>query len=220
MKVVISLGGSVISLYDMDFLKEFAKFLRKLDADAYVVVGGGKLARDYINAARKFCRDEKFLDEIGIAATRLNALLLASFFGKNIPHTIEDAAKLKPPVIMGGTTPGHSTDAVAAMLAKYIKADMLIIATNVDGIYDKDPTIYNDAKKYDRIKICKLKKIVGKEWKRAGKSMIIDAIACKIIEREKIRTIVLNGKNLENLENAIYGKKFIGTEVDINDTPA
>lgn len=220
MKVVISLGGSVISLDKMEFLKEFAEFLRKLAADAYVVVGGGKLARDYINAARKFCKDERFLDEIGIAATRLNALLLASFFGKNIPYTIEEAAKLKPPVIMGGTTPGHSTDAVAAMLAKHIKADVLVIASNVDGIYDKDPRIYNDAKKYDRIKIGKLREIVGKEWKKAGKSMIIDAIACKIIEEEKIRTIVLNGRNLENLENAIYGKKFIGTEVDVNDTPA
>jgi uridylate kinase len=217
MKVVISLGGSLISLNESDYIKEVANLIKTAskDFDLYIVVGGGKLAREYIQVARKFCNDERYLDRLGIMATRLNAMLINSFFKKEIPESIENAAKMAPPVIMGGTTPGHSTDAVAAMLAREIKAECLIIATDVDGIYDKDPKKYKDAKKLDRISIKELRKMAGEEWKKAGESAVIDAIACKIIEEEKIETFVVNGKKLDELENAIYGKKFNGTVVEI-----
>jgi len=215
MKIVISLGGSLISLDNLDYIRNVAELIEKAsqDFDLYVVVGGGKLARQYIKAARHFCNDERYLDKLGILATRLNAFLLASFFKKDVPETIEEAAKQETPVIMGGTTPGHSTDAVAAMLAKHINAYRLIIATDVDGIYDKDPKKHADAKKYDEISIEKLKEMIGKEWSRAGESVVIDAIACKIIGKTKIKTFVLNGKNLQQLENAIYGKQFNGTVI-------
>ncbi|RLF47814.1 MAG: UMP kinase [Thermoplasmata archaeon] len=217
MKVVISLGGSLISLNESDYIKEVANLIKKAskDFDLYIVVGGGKLAREYIQAARKFCSDERYLDKLGIMATRLNAMLINSFFKKEIPESIEDAAKMAPPVIMGGTTPGHSTDAVAAMLAREVKAERLIIATDVDGIYDKDPKKYEDAKKLDRMSIKELRKMAGEEWKKAGESAVIDSIACRIIEEEKIETFVVNGKRLDELENAIYGKKFNGTVVEV-----
>lgn len=217
MKIVISLGGSLISLNEPDYIKKVADLIKKAsnDFEVYVVVGGGKLARNYINIARKFCRDESYLDKIGILATRMNAMLLNSFFRKDVPETVEEAIKMETPVIMGGTTPGHSTDAVSAMVAKRANANLIIIATDVDGVYDKDPKKYKDAKKFDRIGIQELKKISGNEWNKAGESSVIDAIACRIIEEEKIPTFVLNGKNLKELENAIYGKKFNGTVVEI-----
>lgn len=217
MKVVVSLGGSLISLNEPEYLAKVAELIKKIAKEMaiYVVVGGGKLARNYISTARSFCNDESYLDKIGILATRLNAMLLNAFFKKEIPETIEEAKEMAPPVIMGGTSPGHSTDAVAAMLAKAVKANRLVIATDVDGIYDKDPKKYEDAKKFDRIHVKELKKIAGEEWKRAGESVIIDAIACRIIEEEKIQTFVVNGKNLEELEKAIYGRKFKGTIVDV-----
>jgi len=220
MKVVISLGGSLISLENPEYIKEIGFLIKKVskDIDLYIVVGGGKLARSYINTAREFCKDERYLDKLGILATRLNALLINSFFKKKLPTTIEEASKMEPPVIMGGTTPGHSTDAVAAMLAKHVKANRLIIATDVDGIYDKDPKKYEDAKKFDKIGIEMLRKLSGEEWKKAGESVIIDAIACKIIEEERIKTFVVNGKKLDELENAIYGKEFNGTVVEVNDS--
>ncbi|HEC82772.1 MAG TPA: UMP kinase, partial [Thermoplasmatales archaeon] len=217
MKIVISLGGSLISLNEPDYIRNVADLIKKIsdDFELYVVVGGGKLARNYINTARKFCNDELYLDRIGIFATRINALLLNTFFKKDIPETVEEVMDIKPPVIMGGTTPGHSTDAVSAMVARKVKAKRLIIATDVDGIYDKDPKKNKDAKKFDIIDIKELIKISGRTWKKAGESAVIDAIACRIIEEEKIPTFVLNGKNLKELENAIYGKKFNGTVVEI-----
>jgi len=215
MKIVISLGGSLISLNNLDYIRKVIELIKKASQnfDLYIVVGGGKLARHYIETARYFCKDERYLDKLGILATRLNALLLASSFKKEIPHTIEEAASMQPPVIMGGTTPGHSTDAVAAMLAKHLNAHLLIIATDVDGIYDKDPKKYKDARKFDEISIEELQKMIGKEWSKAGESIVIDAIACKIIGEKRIKTLVVNGKNLQQLENAIYGKQFNGTVI-------
>ena len=217
MKVVISLGGSLLSLEDLDYIKRVAHLIKKLSEkhELYVVVGGGRIARNYIRAARNFCQDEKYLDKIGITATRLNALLLNSFFMNEIPETIERAAKMDAPVIMGGTTPGHSTDAVAATLAAETGANRLIIATDVDGVYDKDPKKYRDARKFDTIHISKLREMAGEEWKDAGKNVVIDPIACRIIEKSRMETVVVNGKNLEELEKAIYGKKFKGTVVEV-----
>jgi uridylate kinase len=217
MKVVVSLGGSVLSLDNPGYMAEVASLIKKVakEMDIYVVVGGGKTARKYISTARKFCNDERYLDRMGIMATRMNAMLLNSFFRKRIPHSIEYAARMKTPVIMGGTTPGHSTDAVAAMLAAKIKASRLIIATDVDGVYDRDPKKHRDARKMDRISIKVLRKMAGEGWREAGKSAVIDAIACRIIEENAIPTFVLNGKKLEELENAIYGREFNGTVVEI-----
>ena len=217
MKVVISLGGSIISPNETDFIK-IGEHLKKIskEVDLYIVTGGGKTARKYIKAARKLGASEKFLDRIGIEATRLNALLMSAFFGQeNIPFTIEDASKAKPPVVMGGTTPGHSTDAVGAMLAREINADKFIIATDVDGIYDEDPKKNPHAKKYDSISIKKLRSMISDEWGKAGESFIIDGIACRIIEETGIPTYVVNGKNLESLENTIYGREFKGTRIEV-----
>jgi len=218
MKIVISLGGSIISPDDINFIK-IEEHLKKIskEVDLYIVTGGGKIARKYIKAARKLGASEEFLDKIGIEATRLNALLISSFFYENvdIPLAIEDASEAKPPVVMGGTIPGHSTDAVGAMLAREIKADRFIIATDVDGIYDEDPKKNPNAKRYDSIPINKLRSMISDKWEKAGESFIIDGIACKIIDEAKIPTCVINGKNLESLENAIYGREFKGTRIEV-----
>ena len=119
----------------------------------------------------------------------------------------------EPIVIMGGTTPGHSTDMVAAELAEKTKAEMFIIATNVDGVYDKDPNSFSDAVLFEEITIDQLIKDQGTEWNSAGKNTVIDGPALKIIKRSKIQTVVLNGKKLDQLEKAIMKKHFIGTTI-------
>ena len=212
MKIVVSLGGSLLYPLNEEYIRQVIDFIRKHDG-LYIVTGGGKIAREYIKMARKFGASERYLDKIGIGFTRANAMLLASYFKKRVPCTIEAASKMAPPVIMGGTTPGHSTDAVAAMLASAVKADLLIIATDVDGIYDKDPKKYGDAKLYKKIHIDELLRMAGKGWRKAGENVIVDAIACRVIKKARIKSIVLNGSNLKQLENAIYGRQFKGTEI-------
>jgi uridylate kinase len=185
----------------------------------YIIVGGGKTARNYIKLGRELDLEEKTLDQIGIEITRTNARLLTNIMGisnNEIPCTTNEAKKIdKPIVIMGGTTPGHSTDMVGAELAEKTNSIKYIIATNVDGIYNKDPNKYKDAKQLKEISIDELINKYGTNWETAGKNVVIDGPSLAIIKRAKIPTFVLNGKKLDHLEKAITDKLFNGTIIKI-----
>jgi len=217
--IVISIGGSVFLSEDIDktYFEGLIKLLKKRSQKykIFIVVGGGNTARVYIKLGRSLNFSEEQLDEIGIDITRINAKLLSDLIdisNKKIPNTTNDAKKMENDiVIMGGTTPGHSTDMVAAELAEKTNASKFIIATNVDGVYDKDPNKYNDAKQIKEISINKLIDQYGTDWDTAGKNVVIDGPALKIINRSNIPTFVLNGKKLDELEKAIDGKQFNGT---------
>jgi len=221
--IVISIGGSVLISDDVNvsFFKRLDKLVDKYNKKykMYFVVGGGKTARKYIKLGRDFGLDEKKLDEIGIQTTRLNAKLLALMINssnKKIPCTTDEARNLKDKVvIMGGTIPGHSTDLVGAELAYKTKSLKYIIATNVDGIYDKDPNKFNDVKKFDEIKIGDLIKKYGTKWNKAGKNVVVDGPALDMIHKKKIPTFVLNGKKLDELEKVLSSKQFNGTIIKV-----
>ena len=222
-KIVISIGGSVILSEDADisYFNEIKTILKDLSNHyrLFIIVGGGKTARTYIQLGRKLGFKEDILDEIGIEITRINAFLLSKILkisNDEIPHTTEDAKKItKPIVIMGGTTPGHSTDMVGAELAEKIDADRFIIATNVNGIYDKDPNKFEDAKQIKEITIDELIKKYGIKWNAAGSNVVVDGPALKIIARAKIPTFVVNGKRMDELKNAINNQSFNGTKIKI-----
>ena len=114
-------------------------------------------------------------------------------------------------VIMGGTIPGHSTDYVGSEIASKTKAEKFIIATNVDGVYNKDPNIYSDAKHIEEITADELIKKYGISWKSAGGNVIIDGPALKKIKNNQIITYVINGKKIDVFENVLFNKKFKGT---------
>ncbi len=213
--VVISIGGSVI-LPDLDTarIKKFADMLvslRKKKIKAYVVVGGGKGARDYIQVARNLGANDAECDEVGIAFTRLNARLLIAALGDNAQRepalSLEEAGRIRDGrvIVMGGTHIGHTTDAVAALLAEYLRSDLLIIATNVDGVYSEDPKKNPKAKKFSKISASELVKIVMSNVMKAGSAGVVDPLAAKIIERSGIKTIVVNGNNPAEIESACSG---------------
>ena len=184
-----------------------------------MIVGGGKTARKYIKIGRKNNLDEKKLDEIGIEITRINARFLANILSipiKKIPKTTNEAKNLVSQIVMmGGTTPGHSTDMVGAELSEKIKASKFIIATNVDGVFDEDPKKFPNAKQIKEISINKLIDKFGDKWDSAGKNIVIDGPALKIINRAKIPTFVLNGIKINQIENVLNNKKFNGTVIKI-----
>ena len=219
--IVISIGGSVIlsEEADVSFLRKLASLLKKISKQykIFIIVGGGKIARDYIKLGRELDFDEKTLDSIGIDITRVNAALFANIINesnKKIPCSTDEAEAMDNPiVVMGGTTPGHSTDMVGAELAEKVGADLFIIATNVDGIYDKDPNKYDDAEQLEKVKIDDLIKNYGTNWESAGKNMVIDGPALEIMKKAKLLTYVVNGKRLDQLENAITGRSFDGTKI-------
>ena len=102
---------------------------------------------------------------------------------------------------------------VGAEIAEKVGAELFIIATNVDGIYDKDPNKYSDAKQLKEVSIDQLVEEHGTHWESAGKNMVIDGPSLEIIKKANILTYVVNGKRLDQLEKALSGKSFDGTKI-------
>jgi uridylate kinase len=217
--VVVSIGGSVVLSDEADvlFLKNLTDLFKKIckEYKLFIIVGGGKIARRYIQLGRELGFDEDTLDLIGIDVTRVNARIITNLLGvsnKEIPNTTDEAIKLeKPIVVMGGTDPKHSTDFVGAELAEKTHAVRFVNATNVDGIYDKDPNKYKNATQLKEISIDQLITQYGTKWSAAGKNIFMDEPALEIIKRAKLTTYIVNGKRLDQLEKALYGQSFNGT---------
>ncbi len=221
--IVLDLGGSLVSRdkIEAEYIRRVAKIVKDLEEGIAIVVGGGRVAREYISAMRELGGNFSLEDEIGIMCTRLNAFLMIAAIGELAypypPKTIEEAVKALSTgkiVVMGGTEPGHTTDAVAALLAERINAERLVIATNVDGVYDKDPRKYNDAKKLKKLSAEELVKIVFKQDPVAGISSAVDHLAALIIKRAKIKTYVIDGKDLEELKKALRGEEVKGSVIE------
>lgn len=223
LKIVVKIGGYAFpSELDAAGIEPSAMLFRRLhreDHEILVVTGGGEDARKYIRAARAFGANEAYCDQIGIEVTRLNARLFISRLGgeaypdppTNI-HELTQALATGKIVVMGGLTPGHSTDAVAALAAELMQADALIRTTDVDGVYTGDPKKDPKVKKLDVIAPDKLLKMVlsGEYW--AGSYELLDPVAVKIIARSKIPTWIIDGREPANIEKIVRGKS-VGTRV-------
>lgn len=223
-KVVVSIGGSVLIPGDNDsvYMKELACMMRRLSENVQIAVvcGGGKIARYYTETGKELGGTTYQRDLLGIDITRANARLFAVALGDagdaDIPLKAEDAASASVPgriVVMGGTEPGHTTDAVSAMVAKHMKADRVVNATSVDAVYSEDPRKYPDAERYGSMTIKQLQNIVYSDHD-AGKSSVFDPLGIKILMDAKIDLSIVDGRDLEELENAILGKKINGTFID------
>ena len=224
MRVVVSIGGSVLApQLDARRVERHAAVIESLAADGCelgIVVGGGGVARDYIGAARDLGANEVQLDQLGIDVTRINARLLIAALGPRVDpkpaHTYEDAGdsiRRGDVSVMGGVSPGQTTDAVAAALAEYVNADLLIYATSVDGVYSTDPNVESTAEKYDALSASELVGVIGDIEMNAGASAPVDLLAAKLIERSKMRTIVLDGTDPGRIESAALRGDHSGTDI-------
>ena len=219
MKIVISLGGSLINpgKINYNFLKEFKNTIKKFSGYKIVIVtGGGKTARDYIKALHYESDDMKSL--VGIMATKLNARLVSGLFNLNedIPDNFIDVKRelnKEGIVVCGGLgfQANMTSDGNAAELAKYFKAKMFINLTNVNGLFDKDPKKFKDVKLINKISYDKFLKIANKIKYEPGQHFVLDQTAAKLIKKYKIKTYIINGKNLNNLYNLLKNKKYVGT---------
>lgn len=219
---VLSIGGSVLAGEELS-ADPFSRLADRLDAhidrQLGLVVGGGAAARRYIGTARELGLDEAGLDEIGITLTRANAWLLVAAFGERAypkpAENFEEAAhalKDYPRVCMGGTHPGHTTDAVAAMLAERTRADRLVIVTNVDGVYTADPNADPKAERLDEITHTELVRLAG-SGREAGSTTIVDPLAAQILKRSALPAAVVGGDDMDNVVRATAGGAFDGTAV-------
>ena len=219
-RIVIKLSGRIFSMDNVKMLKDYASFLVKISkiCQPIVIAGGGNIARHYITHARSSGADESTLDELGIEISRLNAKLLI-YALKNrayshppttlqeVRHAVDDGLI----VVTGGLHPGQSTNGTAALIAEKIGAEQFLNATDVDGVYDKDPNKFKNAKKFKRIELKNLRNMLVQEDSVAGGYDLMDIVALKIIERSKIKTRILKA-DIKIIERAIKGED-VGTEI-------
>lgn len=220
-KLLIKISGKIINPDSPHIVKAYADILTDLYRQGYriiVVVGGGRYARSYINCAKTIGLNNAQADILGIEIARANALLLAIALGDEsytpIPRNIDEVQKAwstNKIVVLGGLQPGQSTAGTAAIIAETLNIKTILYATDIEGIYDKDPKKYTNAKKMDRVTIEQLRNIISQRYE-AGGYELLDQIALQIIERSCISIIVFNGTNPLNIYKALEDN--IGTKVE------
>ncbi len=221
---VISIGGSIVvpkEGIDVEYLKVFRGLIRPLAAAGQrfiIVVGGGHTARAYQKAASAIVKlNPQDVDWLGIHATRLNGQLLRALFRDlALSRVVKDPTKpvrwTEPLMIAAGWKPGWSTDYVATRLAHKFKAKHVVNLTNIDAVYDKDPSRFEDAEPYDKLSWAAFRKLVGDTWS-PGMNAPFDPIASKLAHKWGMTVTIAAGKDLKNLKNILTGKKFKGTTI-------
>ena len=228
-RILLKLSGEVLSgsqHHGIDFNRtlEIAREIKECVEEGYeigIVVGGGNFWRGKSNEYM----DRATSDYIGMLGTVMNSLALGGAFKQiNVPVRVQTGVEMRQfaefyikdrairhlekgrVVIFGcGTgSPFFSTDTASALRAAEINADILIKATKVDGVYNKDPKKYKDAIKYNEIKYID---VLNK------KLNVMDSTAISLCMEENIPILVFNIEEKGNLKKAIIDKS-IGTIIN------
>jgi uridylate kinase len=220
---VLSVGGSVF-FSDKLRAPEIAKFcesINELKREGYqfvIVVGGGRVARVYQAGAKALGANNFDLDEVAIQITRANALLFTHIIDnawKEVltdPKQAENVLLLGKTPVYGGTTPGQTTDSVAAIVAEMMNAEFINLS-NVDGIYSADPKTEPNAKMYKELSHVKMVSLLKAQASKPGAHTFVDPHAAAIIQRSKIKSFFISGEDLNNFKNCVRGMEFKGTIV-------
>ena len=220
MKAVLRIGGSVLgSPPAAKVVNAYAEVIADLNFEGHsvaVIVGGGEISREYIRSAAAMGLSPYQQDTVAIHASRLNARIVAMKLGgvSSVPTSIDGMLQRlarNRVAVMGGLKPGITTDTVAAVVAARWRADILVKASDQNGIYTGDPRVNRKAKKLDRLTYERMKQILGGSH-RPGIHSIIDPVAVDQLIESRVKLVVLNGADPKGVIKAIHGAK-IGTVV-------
>ena len=229
-KILLKLSGEALMGeqefgISSDVITSYAKQIKEivdLGVEVSIVIGGGNIFRGISGAAQGV--DRVTGDHMGMLATVINSLALQNSIEKlGVPTRVQTAIempKVAEPfikrraqrhlekgrvVIFGAGTgnPYFTTDTAAALRAIEMETDVVIKATKVDGIYDKDPVKYPDAKKYQTVTY---NEVLAKDLK------VMDATAISLCRENKLPIIVFNSLDEGNLKKVVMGEN-IGTTV-------
>lgn len=208
-----------------DVITSYARQIKDivdLGVEVSVVIGGGNIFRGLSGAAQGV--DRVTGDHMGMLATVINSLALQNSIEKlGVPTRVQTAIempKIAEPfikrkaqrhlekgrvVIFGAGTgnPYFTTDTAAALRAIEMNTEVVLKATKVDGIYDKDPVKYSDAVKYDTVTYTE---VLNKNLQ------VMDATAISLCRENKLPIIVFNSLVEGNIKKVIMGEN-IGTTV-------
>jgi uridylate kinase len=198
------------------------KEVKDLGVQTSVVIGGGNIWRGLSASHRGM--DRTTADYMGMLATVINGLALQSALVQaGVETRVQTAIEMKnvaEPFILGrairhlelgrvvifvaGTgNPYFSTDTTAALRASEIRADIILKATKVDGIYDRDPTTDSGAKRFDRLTFSEA---------LTQRLQVMDSTAFSLCMDNKIPIVVFDMNEPSNFTDIVLGKK-VGTIV-------
>ena len=229
-RVLLKLSGEALAA-DRGFGVDVAKLheisleilaVRDLGVEVAIVVGGGNFFRGVAEQARMM--DRVSADHMGMLATVINALALQDALEKQGVYTrVESAIEMnqvaepfirrrairhlekgRVVIFAGGTgNPYFSTDTAASLRAMEIKAEAILKATRVDGIYDADPLKVDGAKKFNEISYMDVLRLGLK---------VMDSTAISLCKDNNLPIIVFNLNQHGNIRRVVSGEK-IGSRV-------
>jgi uridylate kinase len=225
MKVSISLGGSLLTGKNNDnplelnpeTYKIYSDVLRKLHEEGHelmVVCGGGGPARHFIETAKMLGATRYIQDMLGVKATHVNALLVMAALGEvadqsRIYQRASDLANREPGKILvgGGYKPGSSTDYRAVIFAGKMGADLIVNASDVDGVYDCDPRKHPEAKKLKELSFKELEGIIKRNTVQSpGEYGLFDLKAVRLAAKLAIPIVFIDGRDPEEIKRSVYMK--------------
>lgn len=222
-KVLLKLSGEALAAgkgfgLDFDKVLEVCKSVKKvvdMGVEVAIVVGGGNFWRGREGGGM----DRTRADHMGMLATVINSLALADALEQlDVPVRVQTAIEMKEiaekyirnkavrhlekgrVVIFGCGTgnPFFTTDTAAALRAAEIDADVIFKATNVDGVYDSDPKINKNAKKFDELSFIDV----------LNKGLhVMDSTAASLCMDNNIPILVFNLNDPNNIVKAVKGEK-------------
>lgn len=207
---------------NVSYIRRLAKVLKKHEGRHrfIITVGGGYASRLYVNSSRQILTNEAVLDEIAIAITRINALIVKDLFSDMdvYPNVVTDLSELRMAhksnsiVFLGGLLPGISTDAVSTLTCEVAGSKVLINISEDAYIYDRPPSD-KGAKKLETVSHDRMIEVAAiRDSRVAGSNFVFDLVAAKLAKRGNIEVRFVND-NMEQLELALSGKKYKGTVV-------
>lgn len=223
--ICISLGGHVVfkkNGVNVNYIKKLLDVVRQ-NTKRYkfiIVVGGGYASRLYTQPARQIIRNNEVLDEIAIAITRINALIVKDIFSSleiypNVATSLEElraATRGNEVVVMGGLLPGMTTDAVAVLASEVVNSKVMINIGNGSYVYDRPPSM-RGAKRLDSLDHNTLVGIASKyDTREADATFIFDLVASKLSKRAGIEIRFVND-DINEFKLALEGKKHKGSVV-------
>jgi uridylate kinase len=197
--------------------------IQGMGVETAIVIGGGNIFRGVAASARGM--DRATADYMGMLATVINALALQDALEQQgvltrVVTAIEMRAVAEPfirrrairhlekgrVIVFGAGTgnPYFSTDTAAALRAMEIKADVILKATKVDGIYDADPMVKANAVRYERISYLQ---VLEQGLK------VMDATAISLCMDNRLPIVVFDLMNAANLERIVLGDESVGTVI-------
>ena len=231
-RILLKLSGEAL-MGEQEFgissetIRSYAEQIKEivdLGVEVGIVIGGGNIFRGLSGTEQGI--DRVTGDHMGMLATVINAMALQNAIESlGVPTRVQTAIEMpqiaepfikrraqrhldKGRVVIFGAGTGNpyfTTDTAAALRAIEIKADVVIKGTKVDGIYDKDPAKYDDAKKYKEVTYTE---VLNKDLK------VMDATAISLCRENSLSIVVFDLLKKGNMKKIVLGEEIGTTVID------